>query len=191
MYLNVGRRIYQFDNYILYVIKKYVHNRYLDIIMPIATFMGNLGIIWIAIAIALILDEPYRAIGNSIILTLIIATIVGEGIVKHIVRRIRPCNKQNNVSLFSLKPISYSFPSGHTVSSFAAAEILSMQFTQYKFIFIGIALLIALSRLYLNVHYPTDVIAGIVIGVLCAKVTFIVLQSGYIQNLVGLYNRIV
>lgn len=191
MYLNIAKRINKFDDYILVVIKKHVHNRYLDIIMPIATIMGNLGIIWIAIAIALILDKPYREVGNSLLLTLIIATIVGEGIVKHIVRRVRPCNKKSNVSILKLKPISYSFPSGHTLSSFAAAEMLSMYFTQYKLIFIAMALLIALSRLYLYVHYPTDVIAGIIIGVLCSKILFIILQEGYIKDFVCFYRKIV
>ncbi|MCB2338731.1 hypothetical protein [Clostridium estertheticum] len=65
--------------------------------MPIVTFMGNMGIIWFIISIALILDKPYRIIGNSVILTLIISTIVGEGIMKHIVRRVRPCNKRDYV----------------------------------------------------------------------------------------------
>lgn len=184
MYLNIVKKIDRFDNYILFIIEKYVHNRYLDIIMPIVTFTGNLGIIWALIAFGLIVDKPYRVIGNSIILTLIIGTILGEGIVKHIVRRVRPCNKKDNTSLNSLKPISYSFPSGHTLSSFAAAEMLSMYFTEYRMVFMSIAFLIALSRLYLYVHYPTDVIAGFVIGILCSKIIFVVLQQGYIQKFV-------
>jgi len=183
VYFNIIKRIDKFDNDILFLIEKYIHNKYLDIIMPIVTFTGNLGIIWIVMAIALMLDKQYSAIGNLIILTLIISTIVGEGIVKHIVRRVRPCNKQDSIALLSLKPISYSFPSGHTLSSFAVAEMLSMYFTQYKLIFMSIAFLIALSRLYLYVHYPTDVIAGIIIGVLCSKVIFIVLQTEYIHKL--------
>ncbi|MCB2296025.1 phosphatase PAP2 family protein [Clostridium algoriphilum] len=183
MYFNIGKKIDKFDNYILFVIEKYVHNRCLDIIMPIVTFTGNLGIIWIIIAIALILEKPYRVVGNLIIITLIISTIVGEGIVKHIVRRVRPCNKQNNVGLLSTSPISYSFPSGHTLSSFAVAEMLSMYFTQYKLLFMLIAFLIALSRLYLYVHYPTDVIAGMVIGVICSKIIFIVLREVSIHKL--------
>ncbi|WP_253205531.1 hypothetical protein [Clostridium estertheticum] len=90
-----GGKVYMgIDDYILFVIKKYGQNRCLDIIMPIVTFMGNIGIIWFIISIALILDKPYRIIGNSVILTLILSTIVGEGIMKHIVRRARPCNKQ-------------------------------------------------------------------------------------------------
>jgi undecaprenyl-diphosphatase len=185
MYLYIGKRIARFDNYILFIIEKYVHNKYLDIIMPVVTFTGNLGIVWAMIAIALIIDKPYRVIGDSIILTLIIGTIVGEGIVKHIVRRIRPCNKQGCISQLSLlKPISYSFPSGHTLSSFAAAEMLSIYFTEYRFVFMSMAFLIALSRLYLYVHYPTDVIAGFIIGILCSKIIFIILQQGYIQKFV-------
>lgn len=177
MYFKIGEKIEKFDNYILSVIKKYGQNRWLDIIMPIVTFTGNLGIIWIIISIALIFDKPYRVIGNSIILTLFISTIVGEGIVKHIVRRVRPCNKQDYVSLLSLKPMSYSFPSGHTLSSFAAAEMLSLYFTKYRLIFMFIAFLIALSRLYLYVHYPTDVIAGVIMGVLCSKIIFVIFQE--------------
>ncbi|UZQ52175.1 phosphatase PAP2 family protein [Clostridium kluyveri] len=167
--------IQKLDNYILYAIKKYVQNKYLDILMTIITAMGNLGLIWIIIAVALLLDKPYRLIGYIVIFTLVVSTIVGEGIIKHIVRRVRPCNQQDNVSLLIRKPISYSFPSGHTVSSFAAAEVLSMYFTQYKLTFIAIAFLIALSRLYLYVHYPSDIIAGIIVGILCSRLIFIVL----------------
>ena len=182
VYLDIWKRIDKFDNYILFIIKKYVHNRYLDIIMPIVTLTGNLGTIWFIIAIFLIFDKTYRLIGNSIILTLFIGTIVGEGIIKHIVRRTRPCNKNFEVNRHTPKPISYSFPSGHTLSSFAAAEMLSLYFVQYRLLFMSIAFLIALSRLYLYVHYPTDVIAGFVIGVLCSKIIFIILQQGYIQR---------
>ena len=179
--------IQKFDNYILCAIRKYAQNKYLDILMPTITTMGNLGIIWITMAVGLLLDKPYRLIGDIVMLTLIISTIVGEGIVKHIVRRVRPCNQQNNINLLISRPISYSFPSGHTLSSFAAAEVLSMYFTQYKLIFMAIAFLIALSRLYLYVHYPTDIIAGIIFGILCSKLIFIILQVGYIQKCVVFY----
>lgn len=187
MYLSICRKINIFDNYILLAINKYLKNKYLDRLMPIITCMGNLGIIWIAIAIILILDKNYRLIGNIVILTLILSTIVGEGIVKYIVRRIRPCNQENSISLLIKKPLSYSFPSGHTLSSFAVAEILCLYFDKYKLIFIFIAFLIALSRLYLYVHYPTDVIAGIIMGIFCSKVICIILQEGYIEKLTRFY----
>ncbi|AGY77894.1 phosphatase PAP2 family protein [Clostridium autoethanogenum] len=190
MHLNILRKINMFDNYILFSIKKYVQNKYLDMLMPIVTDMGNLGIVWIIIAIILILDKPYRMVGSVVILTLIVSTIAGEGIVKHIVRRTRPCNQQNSLNLLISKPISYSFPSGHTLSSFAAAEVLSMYFTEYKLIFIGIAFLIALSRMYLYVHYPTDVIAGVILGILCSKLIFIILQEGFMEKVAMFYQNI-
>jgi len=190
MYFNVLRKINTFDNYGLHIIRKYLKNKYLDRLMPIVTSMGNLGIIWIMIAAILIVDKPYRLIGNIVILTLIVSTLIGEGIVKHIVRRVRPCD-YNSRELLIAKPLSYSFPSGHTLSSFAVAEVLSIYFSEYKLIFIGIAFLIALSRLYLYVHYPTDVIAGILIGLVCSKLIFIIVQSGYIDKIAILYNSIV
>ena len=185
MYIVIRKRIDKFDNYILYIIENYIHNKYLDIIMPIVTFTGNAGAIWVIIAIALIADRPYRLIGNSIILTLIIGTIIGEGILKHIVRRVRPCNKLGGFRMLSLNLTSYSFPSGHTLSSFAAAEMLSLYFTQYRVVFMSLALLIAVSRLYLYVHYPTDVIVGFIIGVLCSKIVFIILNEEYIQKFIS------
>lgn len=165
-------------------------NKYLDRLMPIVTSMGNVGFIWIVISGILVLNKPYRSIGNMVILTLIVSTIIGEGIVKHIVRRVRPCNYQNSINILISKPMSYSFPSGHTVSSFAVAETLSAYFSQYRLIFMGIAFLIAFSRIYLYVHYPTDVIAGIIIGILCSKLIFIILQAGYLSRLPAVINKV-
>lgn len=175
IYLNISKKVNKFDMYILFLIKKYIHNKYLDILMPKITILGNLGIIWIVMAVALLLDKPYRIIGNYVLITLIISTAIGEGIVKHLVRRFRPFNKINDVKLLIKKPLTYSFPSGHTLSSFAVASVLSVFFTEYAVIFIGIAFLIALSRIYLYVHYPTDVIGGIIFGILCSKLIFIIL----------------
>lgn len=190
MYLKLGKKINIFDNYILLAIRKHVQNKYLDILMPIITTMGNLGLIWIAIAFGLFFNKHYRIIGGIVLITLVISTVIGEGVVKHLVRRIRPCNNVNNIKLLVAKPISYSFPSGHTLSSFAVAEVLSVYFNKYSLIFIGIAFLIALSRLYLYVHYPTDIIAGIILGLLCSKFVFIILQEEYFQNLIVVYKNI-
>lgn len=171
MYTVIAKKINTIDLYILSFITKRCKNRYLDITMPIVTKMGNLGLVWILMGLALIADRPYRAIGNLVLLTLIISTAFGEGIVKHIVKRVRPCELMNSMLLID-RPITYSFPSGHTFSSFAVAEVLSMYFYHYRPLFLGLAILIAFSRLYLNVHYPTDVMAGIVLGIICSKIIF-------------------
>lgn len=181
MYLSISRKINSFDNYILSLMEKYLRSKYLDILMPLVTSMGNLGVIWLVIAGCLSFNKSYQPIGGIVVLTLIISTTIGEGIVKHMVRRIRPCNSMSSISTLIAKPISYSFPSGHTLSSFAAAGVLSTYFGQYKLVFLAIAFLIALSRLYLNVHYPTDVVAGIILGLWCTKLIFLILQEDYLQ----------
>lgn len=182
--MDILRRIHTFDNYILFTISRRIKNRYLDKAMPMITSLGNLGIIWIIIAGVLMINEERRLIGEVVLLTLIISTLVGEGIIKHIVRRARPCSHKDSINLLISKPLSYSFPSGHTLSSFAVAEVLSSYFEQFRIIFLTIAFLIALSRVYLYVHYPTDVIAGIIIGIICSKIVFVILQGGYLQGIV-------
>ncbi|ERI90631.1 PAP2 family protein [Clostridiales bacterium oral taxon 876 str. F0540] len=190
MYLDIPSKIINFDNYILVTISKYLKSKYLDRLMPLITSMGNLGAVWILIAVFLLLDTPFSNVGGIIILTLIISTLIGEGIIKHLVRRVRPCVNHNKNELLITKPISYSFPSGHTLSSFAVAKVLSVYFVQYKLLFMAIALLIALSRLYLHVHYPTDVIAGIIIGLICSEIVFIIIEKGYIEKFASLYQNI-
>jgi undecaprenyl-diphosphatase len=190
MYLNISRKINTLDNYVLFIINKYLKNKYLDILMPLITIMGNLGIIWVIIAIVLSLNSPYKTTVNLVILTLIISTTIGEGIIKHIVKRVRPCNIVCNNMVLITKPLSYSFPSGHTLSSFAVAKVLSIYFHEYELLFMVIAILIALSRLYLYVHYPTDVLAGIILGLLCSKIVLIIIGKGYLGQIIFLYQHI-
>lgn len=181
MCLNIIKIIYKFDNYILSFVKNHVQNKYLDVLMPRITAMGDLGAIWIVIVIFLSLGNIHKKIWYIVMLTIIVSTIIGEGIIKNIVKRVRPCNKYNCSKLLIPRPLSYSFPSGHTFSSFAAAEMLSVYYPSNKFVFMAIAILIALSRLYLYVHYPTDIIAGIILGTLVSKLILDTLQTGCIK----------
>lgn len=103
-------------------------------------------------------------------------TILGEGILKHIVGRLRPSNEILNSSGLISKPLSYSFPSGHTASAFAAAGILAKYFKKYSALIFTLAVLIAFSRLYLYVHYPTDVLAGLFLGLICCKGTIYIFE---------------
>lgn len=141
-------------------------NKTFDKIMPIITMMGNLGIVWFVISSLLLLKVEYRIIGIGVILALILTTIIGEGVIKHIVRRERPFDQKEEKLLIN-KPITYSFPSGHTASSFAALAVFIQMNGKLGLILSPIATLIAFSRVYLKVHYPTDVIFGMVLGFTC------------------------
>lgn len=161
----------KFDNTVLKWINVKFRNKVFDRIMPIITSIGNLGIVWIVISVLLITKKDYRILGQMIIIALIITTIVGEGIIKNLVRRKRPFYDESEKELLITKPITYSFPSGHTASSFAVAAVFIKSDNAASFEIIVLANLIAFSRIYLGVHYPSDVIGGGVIGVLCGILT--------------------
>ena len=109
-----------------------------------------------------------------ILTALIITTIIGEGIIKKIVRRKRPFYDEDDKELLISKPITHSFPSGHTASSFAVATVFIKTDNAASLGIILLAGLIAFSRVYLGVHYPSDVIGGGIIGVLCGSITVII-----------------
>lgn len=169
-----------FDSSILFFIKDNMHGPIMDKVMVISTHLGDGGMIWIIIALALMINKKYRKIGVMALAALILSTILGEGILKHGVHRIRPSEDINAINLLITKPLSYSFPSGHTASSFAVAGVLAKYLKKYAVGFFALASLIAFSRLYLYVHYPTDVLAGIVLGVICSGIiNYLCKKSNY------------
>lgn len=111
------------------------------------------------------------------ICALILTTIIGEGILKDIVKRPRPFLSLPDIDLLISAPTSYSFPSGHTGSSFAAAGILGSQIKKSKFYVFALAILIAFSRMYLYVHYPQDIIAGIILGLCSSQIVLYIFKN--------------
>lgn len=162
--------IQNFDNSILLYIKNNMHGHIMDKSMIVMTSLGNMGIIWIVIAVLLMINKRYRDIGFIILGALMLSTVLGEGILKHVVQRIRPSANIPSANLLISRPLSYSFPSGHATSSFAAAGVLAKYFKVHALAFFSLAFLIAFSRLYLYVHYPTDVLAGVILGIICSKI---------------------
>lgn len=162
--------IQSMDKNILLFINQYFNNIFLDGVFVFTTSLGNLGIIWIIIAAVLLLNKKYKKTGILLLVALLLSTALAEGIFKHLVNRPRPFYSMPNVKLLINKPFTSSFPSGHSASSFASAGILSKYINKYKSFFYALASLIAFSRLYLFVHYPSDVIAGILLGIVCSKI---------------------
>jgi undecaprenyl-diphosphatase len=159
------------DNKGLKYISEKCQNRTFDKMMPIITMMGNLGVIWFVISSLMFLKVEYRIIGIGVILAVALTTIIGEGIIKHIVKRKRPFYGDSDKELLISRPITYSFPSGHTASSFAVAAVFIETDNAASLEIILLASLIAFSRIYLGVHYPSDVIGGGIIGFLCGLLT--------------------
>ncbi|MEY8439102.1 phosphatase PAP2 family protein [Anaerotruncus colihominis] len=150
----------------------------LDFLMPAVTMLGEYGFIWIAVCIVLLARKQTRRMGYACALSLLIAFLCGEIVLKNIVQRARPFTHLPDLTLLIPPPGSFSFPSGHTGSSFAAACSLTLSNRRNGWWAIPLAILIAFSRLYLCVHYPTDTLAGALLGLLSALAARRLLRGG-------------
>ncbi len=158
--------IYDADFFILDLINKYFSCKALDIIMPAITRLGNAGIIWIILAIICLITKKYRKTGIVLTVGLLLGLLIGNLFMKNVFARLRPFQIKEGVNLLIAAPKDFSFPSGHTLASFISATVLSIRHKKSRVYVIVLAALISFSRLYLYVHFPTDVLGGIVLGVL-------------------------
>ena len=99
--------------------------------------------------------------------------LIGNGVLKHLVARPRPCWLDSSVQLLIASPSDYSFPSGHTLASAVGASMLTMTNRKFGWAAIPLAVLIAFSRLYLYVHFPSDILGGAILGVLIGVCTYV------------------
>lgn len=159
------RRIQAWDNRMLERIAK-LRTKRLNKIMVCATKLGNNGTVWFAISVLLIFFQRFRSMGITMIIAISVSWLCGEIGIKNLVGRVRPCHKISEDQLLIKNPPHYSFPSGHTTSSFAATTVAFLMFPLIAIPMFLLALLIAFSRTYLMVHYPTDVFAGAALGII-------------------------
>jgi undecaprenyl-diphosphatase len=162
----------QFENIdvmILEFIQQNLHTPWLNNLAIFITTLGDGGLLWLLIAVVLLFRKQTRHMGIMVVLALIISTLLGEVTLKHLFLRPRPFLTYENFNPLVHPTGLYSFPSGHTASSFAVAGILIWGFKKYKVPILLVASLIALSRVFLLVHYPTDILAGIILGFLCSQ----------------------
>lgn len=142
-----------------------------DRIMCAVTSLGNVGVIWILLAVVLLVLPKTRKSGAIVMAALVLDVILCNGILKPLFARVRPCDVNTTIQLLVPRPSDYSFPSGHTAAAFAA--VTALFFAGEKNLWkpaLVLAVLIAFSRLYLYVHYPTDILGGIAVGVICGYV---------------------
>lgn len=160
-------KIKKFDENVLNLFAK-IQTPILNKIMVILTVMGNGGTVWLLISIPMLINYSSRIRGIKLIVSLGLAGFLGEIVIKRLVCRIRPSEDLEPEELLIKRPKTYSFPSGHTASSVAAALTISCCFPYLTVPAFLLASLIAVSRLYLQVHYPSDVLAGATLGVICS-----------------------
>ena len=152
------------DWYILSWIQDNLRCIFLDWLMPLISALGNGGAVWLAAAAVLLCFRKYRRYGVLLLMGLAAGVLVGNLCLKNIVARPRPCWLDTTVQLLISSPDDYSFPSGHTAASFAAVFALRASGSPLWKPAAVLASVIAFSRLYLYVHWPTDVLGGIVVG---------------------------
>lgn len=159
-----------FDLPILEWIAEYLRCAFLDAVMPIITLLGDGGIFWIAIAVILLFLPKYRKVGLAMGAALLLGVLVCNVTMKPLFARIRPYDFQleysgKEIQLLIAAQHDFSFPSGHTLASFEAATVLAIHNKKLGIPALILACLIAFSRLYLYVHYPTDVLFSVVMGI--------------------------
>ena len=166
-------QISDWDVSVLVWIAEHLRTAFLTPIMKFITYTGNAGIIWIILSIVLICIPKYRKAGLASAIALIIDLLCVNICVKPLAHRIRPYVYSHEVSLIIKKAADYSFPSGHTAASFASVTALYLAGEKklWKPALI-LSCLIAVSRLYLYVHYPTDVLGGMFFGILAGYVGY-------------------
>lgn len=136
----------------------------MDALAVFFNWAGMHGELWILFGVLLLVRRPTRKAGLAMLLALLFYLVAGDMILKPLFARPRPCDLNPLVQLLVARPNSHSFPSGHTSSAFAAAGALFFQNRRLGIPALVLAAFIGFTRLYLYVHFPTDVLAGVLLG---------------------------
>lgn len=157
------------DNSSLWLIHDLFQSAFLDRLMPFISTLGNGGGIWVLICIILLFNKKTRMTGFAMAIAMLACYLGGNLFLKHWIARPRPYQADPTIQLL-IPPSSeiYSFPSGHAMNAFSAATVLLLRRQRLGFIAMVLAVLIAFSRIYLMMHYPTDVGTGMAVGILSA-----------------------
>ena len=148
---------------------------FLDTLMPVITLLGDAGIFWMVVAAALLLFKRTRRVGLGMGFAMLAGLLLCNLTLKPLCQRPRPYDYQLDVfnkliPLLIERQHDFSFPSGHTIASFEAAGVIWLNNKKWGFGALVLACLIAFSRLYLYVHYPTDVLVSVALGLVLAFV---------------------
>ncbi len=165
------QNILEFDTQILIFLQEIIRNDIINPIMKIITRLGDGGVFWILLTVVLLIIPKTRKLGICSAFSLLLSVIICNVVLKNLFGRIRPYEVIDGLYLLTgIKEASDpSFPSGHTSSSFAAALSIFLASTKKQKLFtvwlLILAALISFSRLYIGIHYPTDVFASMALSI--------------------------
>ena len=153
------------DFAILDWIQEHLRCGFLDDFMPKFTMLGEFGVFFVAVALLLLIFRSRRICGATMLGGMGIGYLISTVAIKNLVARLRPFQVREEIELIAAAPSGFSFPSGHALNSFIAATILMYYDKRLGIPALVIASLLAFSRLYLYVHFPSDVLAGMALGI--------------------------
>lgn len=147
-----------------------LHNSFLDWLLPLVSNAGNGGMIWIVLGLVFFALGRVETKKTAVlmVMALFVSFLAGEEGLKQLFQRPRPFETVPGVQLLVLPPQSFSFPSGHAANAFASCLILARRIPALAWPAYGLAVTMALSRVYVGVHYPLDILAGSLLGIACA-----------------------
>lgn len=181
--------IQNFDSNILLYVQENIRTDTMTSFFKFFTKLGNGGILWIILTVMLICFKRTRKIGLILSISLLLSTLITNVMLKNLIARTRPFYTIPDLQALIPYPKDYSFPSGHTTSSFASCTTLFIMLKKkYSFLFLIFATLMGFSRIYVGVHYPTDVFVGVIVGVMSSIVSFYIVKSLYLKYSKGIKN---
>lgn len=171
--------VYSFDFALLDWIQTHLRCAFLDTVMPLITRLGDAGIFFILCAAVMLVFKKTRKTGLSVAFALLLGLLICNLTIKPLVGRIRPYDLREIALLIPRETDSGSFPSGHTIAAFEFATALTVRKPKWGVGAIVLAVVIAFSRLYLYVHYPTDVFTSVLLGIMLGLVGVVLADLVY------------
>lgn len=169
-----------FDRSVSLYVAQHLRPEWLDPVMVAVSLVGNAGLIWFLFAAAMFCKPKYRRGGIVLVCAMALSFLLGNILIKNLVMRPRPCWEFPQVAMLVAVPRDYSFPSGHTLAAFTAASVIFCVNRRAGVAAYLFAAFMGFSRLYLFVHYTTDILAGAALGCLVGFLTvFVFYKTGH------------
>ena len=174
--------IQSFDLTVLNAIQNALKCGFLDFLAVFISYLTTSGIIWIAAGVVMLFFKKTRAVGIMVLMGLALGYLSGDVLLKHLVNRPRPFTVNTDIALLINQPSGASFPSTHSVLAASVTTVLLTKKRTLGFIALALTVIIAFSRLYLYVHYPTDVLCGLLVGVLCGTAALLIAKAFKLES---------